>query len=292
MKRLLLLLLLLPLAACGTLPEPFYGDPGRLGAQLAVPPAPVLVVPAPGAALLGDASAALYAQDLAAALVYHDVPSIARPAGKHDWRLLTTATVAGTSVTPHYVIAGPDGKTYGNVDGAPADAAAWANGDAAALHGQAQADAGKLATRLAAANAVVQQGNPNSLENRPPRLFMGSVTGAPGDGDQALALAMSRNLPGPDDELVDRQARADFTITGLVKTQPDPHGQILVELDWSVYDTNNRKIGQVTQLHDVMPGDIVPYWGDVAAAAGQEAAGGVQKVIQNATLHRTPQPTS
>ena len=284
--RRLLLLLLLPLAACGTLREPFYGDPGKIGAQLAVPPAPVLAVPTPGAALLDDASAGLYAKDLAAALVYHDVPSIARPAGKHDWRLLTTATLAGNDVVPHYTIAGPDGKTYGNVNGAPAAAAAWANGDTATLQNQAEADAGALADRLAAANAQVQQGNPESLENRPPRLFMGSVTGAPGDGDQALTLAMTRNLPGPDDELVATAARADFTITGLVKTQPDPHGQILVELDWSIYDSNNRKIGQVTQLHDVMPGDIVPYWGDVAAAAGQEAAGGVQKVIQNATLHR------
>ncbi len=290
MKYLLLLPLLL--TACGTLPEPFYGDPGRVGAQLATPTAPVLVVPTPGAALLDDASASLYAKDLATALVAHDVPSIAGPAGKRDWRVVTSATLTGNNVIPHYAVTGPDGKSYAQLDGVPAAAASWASGDAAALAQQASADAGTLATRLAQVNATVQQGNPNSLENRAARVFMGAVTGAPGDGDQSLAAAMARNLPGPDDELVEDQSRADFTVTALVKTQPDTHGQILVELDWSVYDSNNRKIGQVTQLHDVMPGDIIPYWGDVAAAAGQEAAGGVQKVIQNETLHRSAQPLS
>ncbi len=289
MKYLVLALPLL-LAACGTLPEPFYGDPGVEGARLAVPPPPVLVVPTPGAAMLDDASAALYARDLAGALVDNDVPSIARAAGKRDWRVVTTATLAGVSVTPHYAITGPDGKAYGAIDGAPAAAAAWANGDTNVLAQQAKTDANTLAKKLAQVNAAVQQSNPNSLENRPPRLFMASVNGAPGDGDSALQTAMTQDLPDADDELVTDPARADFTITGVVKSQPDANGQLLVELDWSVYDPGHRKIGQVTQLHDLAPADIIPYWGDVASAAAKEAAGGVQKVIENATLHKTPQP--
>ena len=79
MKR-LILALPLALAACGTLPEPFYGDPGREGARLSIPPAPMLVVPPPTGAMLDDNSAKLYAQDLAAQLVNFDIPSIAGPA--------------------------------------------------------------------------------------------------------------------------------------------------------------------------------------------------------------------
>ena len=44
LKKNLILGLPLLLASCGTLPEPFYGNPGREGAILSLPPAPVLMV--------------------------------------------------------------------------------------------------------------------------------------------------------------------------------------------------------------------------------------------------------
>jgi hypothetical protein len=54
-----------------------------------------------------------------------------------------------------------------------------------------------------------------------------------------------------------------------------------------VHDNYKRKIGQVTQLHDLNLADITPYWGDVAAAAAQEGATGIQQVIQNDRLKKT-----
>ncbi len=286
MNKFCTLAVLLLLAGCGTLPEPFYGNPGPEGARLAQPPPPVLVIPPPTAAMLDDKSAALFAADLATALANNDVPSIARAASKQDWRLTVTATLRGASVLPAYAITGPDGKSYGTQTGAPVDAAAWANGDTTALASAAATDTPALVRSLTQTNARVQQSNPNSLENRPPRLFMGAVTGAPGDGDTALAFDMARDLPGPDVELVQKPGRADFTITGLVKTQPVGNGQLLVELDWIIHDTNNREIGQVTQLHQLSPTDITPVWGDVAAAAATEAATGVHEAINNARLHK------
>jgi hypothetical protein len=134
-------LAVLLLASCGTLPEPFYGDPGVEGAKLATPPPPVLIIPPPGNALLADDSAKLYAGDLAAALVSLDVPSLAAPAKKTDWRLTTTAALNGATVTPSYAITGPDQKSYGRQTGHPVAAAAWANGDPAALNQAATADA-------------------------------------------------------------------------------------------------------------------------------------------------------
>jgi hypothetical protein len=288
MKRKTLILPML-LASCGTLPEPFYGDPGSQGAKLVAPAAPVLVVPTPTGALLGDKTAAIYANELAGALNGADVPSVARPAERDDWVLTTTAAQTGGNVIPTYAISGPDGKIYGTQTGTPVPAAAWANGDPAALNHATAADALALSKKLAEINAQVQQSNPNSLENRPPRVFMGTVTGAPGDGDDALALNMTRDLPSTQTELVKTAADADFTVTGIVKAQPDANHQMLVELDWIVTDASKRKIGQVTQLHDVAPTDIEPVWGDVAAAAATEAAAGVNEVIANATLHKPGQ---
>jgi len=274
------------LASCGTLPEPFYGDPGKQAVQLAAPAAPVLVIPTPTGAMLNQGAATAYANDLAGALNAIDIPSIARPALPTDWLLTTTAHQAANTVIPDYAIVGPGGKTYGNQPGGPLAAAAWTQGDPAALNAQAASDALLLSKALAAVNSQVQQSNPNSLENRPPRVFMGSVTGAPGDGDASLALNMTRDLPSPQTELVQSPANADFTISGIVKTQPDAHNQVLVELDWIVTDSAKRQIGQVTQLHDLDPSDIEPAWGDVAAAAAAEAASGVNQVIANATLKK------
>jgi hypothetical protein len=274
------------LTSCGTLPEPFYGNPGPTAARLAIPPPPVLIVPTPTGAMLSDDAAKLYADDLATALVAADVPSVAKPADKADWQIITTAHLSNGSVIPHYQITGPDGKTYGSQDGAPVDQAGWANGTPDTLNQAATNDAATLAKLLAAVNASVQQSNPNSLENRPPRLFVAGVSGAPGDGDNALCLDMTRDLPKLGIELVDKPAQADFVINGVVKTKPDANNQILVEIDWMIHDSNNRKIGQVTQLHDLNPSDISPYWGDVAAAAATEGAGGIHEAVQNATLKK------
>jgi hypothetical protein len=294
MKRLIAFAAAFALSACGTLPEPFYGNPGREGAILAIPPAPVLVIPTPTGALLGDAAPA-YATDLAAALAAQDVPSIARPAQKTDWRITTTATLTGATITPRYTLLGPDGKTYGELTGAPVDARAWSNATQATLTAQAAADAAPLTKLLEAANAKIQGADPNSLENRPPRIYFAGVTGAPGDGDQSLALNLTRDLPRLGDTITQTPANADFTIRAVVTTEPDTKNQILVTLNWKVEDALHRPIGQVTQLHDLSPADITPYWGDVAAAAATEAAGGLHEVIANATLHKpgvTPAPAA
>jgi hypothetical protein len=284
--RWVFLLVPLFLAGCGTLPQPFYGNPGPEGAKLATPPPPVLIIPPPGQALLGDDAAKVYAGDLAAAFVALDVPSIARPALKADWRLITTASISGGKVIPSYSVLGPDGKNYGSQNGAPVDEADWANGNPQILNAAAGTDALSLCKLLADANATVQQSNPQSLENRPARIFVDKVTGAPTDGNNALALGMSRDLPGVDSVIVTDRTQADFIISGAVKTQPDTDQHVLVQIVWTVHDSSNRVVGDVTQLHDLKPADITPYWGDVAAAAAAEGASGVQQVITNATLHK------
>jgi hypothetical protein len=274
------------LASCGTLPQPFYGNPGPAAEKLAIPPAPVLMIPAPPGAMLDDASAQTLANDLAAALVNFDVPSVAG-SSKNAWHLSVSAKLAGSTIIPHYIVLGPDNKSYGAQDGAPAPAAGWANGDAATLQTAAQTDAKTLVTLLAKINAQVQGSDPNSLENRTPRVYLAGITGAPGDGDESLALDFTRDLAGV--KIVQNAAAADFSVHAIVHAAPDPKqaGEISVEIDWIVQDSNQRNIGQVTQLHDLAQTDMVPYWGDTAAAAAAEAAGGVAQVIANATLKKS-----
>jgi hypothetical protein len=282
--RRVILALPLALAACASLPEPFLGNPGPEGARLAVPKAPVLVVPTPANAALPPKAAALYASDLAAALANADVPSVAGPADKTEWNLAVTAKTADGAVTPTYAITGPDQKLYGTLTGSAVPAGVWSAGDPTVLQTTAAADSLALAHKLSGINAQLQGSDPTSLENRTPRLYLTGVSGAPGDGDTSLALNFSRDVNSPDLELVTDPARADFTVTGVVKVSPLGGGQDMVELDWLVKDINQRLIGQVTQLHQLADTDMSPYWGDVAAAAATEAAGGVQEAVAHDVL--------
>lgn len=284
------LLLALLLAGCGTLPQPFYGNPGAVGSKLAIPPAPVLMVPAPGRALLGDDAASAYANDLAEKLADYDVPSVAGPIQKNNWHLQVTAALDGNFVVPTYNVIGPNGKSYGKLKGQPVSAEDWANGSQATLLKAADDDAPNLEKILTGINATIQASSPQSLENRTPRIAIGAVTGAPGDGDTALPTDLAHVLAGPDLELVTNKQDADFIVSGNVKAGPIKAGQTLVELDWVVKDTNNRIAGQVTQIHMLNQSDITPHWGDVGVAATEEAAGGIQSVVQNEILKKQTSP--
>ena len=286
------LALILLLSGCGTLPQPFLGKPGREGALLAIPPPPILIIPTPRNAMLGAQAAQIYAQDLASALVDQNVPCVARPADKFDWRLRITATLRANRITPHFTLIGPNGKAYGGHNGPPVGAAAWAAATPADLQASAKDAAAPLAAYLAQINAQVQHSNPASLENRPARVKLTGVTGAPGDGDHALALDFRRALPKLDIIVAHHTDRADFLVTGLIRVTPHPDGRDLVELDWVVRDRNHHFIGKVSQLHLLKPADMSPYWGDIADAAAGQAALGVQQVILNAKLKPAPPATA
>jgi hypothetical protein len=291
MNRYVVLLTPVFLAGCGTLPQPFLGRPGPQGAVLSVPPPPVLIIPPPHDALLGDSASQLYANDLAKALVAEDVPSIVRPVGKFDWRLMARAKLSANQVIPTFTIIGPTGKVYGQSTGAAVCGQAWSDGNAATLNAAAISAAPDLAQQLGTINASVQQSNPRSLENRPARALLAQVSGAPGDGDHALALDVRRDLAQLGVVLVEHKQDADFIISGVVKVSPSPHqsrvsASDIVELDWLIHSQSGAFIGKVSQLHDLTPDQMAPYWGDVAVAAAHQAALGINQVIVNAIPKR------
>ncbi len=297
MKRHVALLLPVLLVGCGTLPQPFLGKPGPEGALLSVPPPPVLIIPPPHDALLGNAAAQRYAQDLATELVAQDVPSIAQASTKFDWHLIAEANTAGDKVIPIFTIVGPTGHIYGHATGAPVSAEAWSDGDTSVLQTTAASAAPDLARQLSAINASVQQSNPRSLENRPARVLFSRVTGAPGDGNHALSLEVQRDLAQMGIVVVRQREDADFIITGLVKISPGKAADgaspsDVVELDWLVRSQSGAFIGKVSQLHDLEPSQMTPYWGDVAVAAAQQASLGIKQVIANAIPKRALQPAT
>ena len=109
------------------------------------------------------------------------------------------------------------------------------------------------------------------------------VTGAPGDGDRALALEMRRLLPQLGEMVQDTPQGADFTVAGAVHTEAGPNGTTRVEIAWHVTDAAGHDLGKVVQLNDVPKGTLDGLWGDVALVVAQQAAGGVKEVIDRQT---------
>lgn len=285
------LLILFSLTACGDYPQPLMGHPGRVGARLAVPPPPRLVVPPPSAALLTSEDATRLAADLAQALDDKEVPAVARAATAADWRLSVTAELQetgprGPMVIVTYTVRNPRGIAQGSSTAPPVSAQTWSMATPVALQLVAARDAPAIATLLGRIEAAVQLSDPNSLVNRPPRIDLTGVTGAPGDGDIALEKNMSAQLAGLGLVVQNTSQGADFSLAATVTMTPVIPNQTRVEIAWIVHDIYSREVGHLVQMNDIPQGSLDHYWGDVAEAIAQEAAGGVREVIINQTASR------
>ena len=284
------LALLLIIAGCGALPQPFFNRPGQAGAQLAQPPTGRLTILTPGQSLLPDAAAEQWAQATAAALVAQEVPAAAnRRAGRGDWTLTLAAELRGLDVVPIYTVENPAGEPQGVSEAPPIPASAWAHADPALLRATAESAAPGIASLLTRIEAARRQSDPSSLQNRPARVWLAGVSGAPGDGDRSLERQMRIKLGNAGLVVQDTAKDADFKLEGKVATAPAGGGLIRVELQWIVSDASDER-GRIVQLNEVPPRTIEPYWGDVAVAVASEAAGGVQSVIINSGGRKPSQP--
>jgi hypothetical protein len=121
--------------------------------------------------------------------------------------------------------------------------------------------------------------DPNSLYNRPAKVQVADVTGAPGDGDLALTKQLKSKLAALGPMVQDSATGADFIVQGDVKMVPIPGHQERVEIQWSVKNASGDERGKVVQLNEIPAGSLDHYWADVAMVVATEAAGGVNDVI-------------
>lgn len=277
------LVLLLALAACGDLPRPFEGRPGALGARLSQPPPARLAVVAPAQALLTTASAAEYAAAVATAMQEEALPAVAEPVRPGDWRLELLAELRGAQVVPSFRVRDPAGADKGSAEASPVPAAAWAEASPETLRRAGREAAPTVAALLAGIEAARREADPNSLVNRPVRVQLRPVTGAPGDGNRSLALHMRDQLTQLGIVVQDKPDSADYSVAGEVVVADMAGGQQRVEIRWKVADVRGAEAGQVAQLNQVPRGTLAGLWADVALVVAQEAAGGVRDVIRNQT---------
>ena len=279
----LLALPLLALSACGDLPRPFEGRPGSLASRLAQPPPARLAVVAPTQALLTTASAAQYAAAVATAMQEEALPAVAEPARPGDWRLELLAELRGAQVIPSFRVRDPSGAEKGSAEASAVPAAAWADAAPETLRRAGREAAPTLAALLAGIEAARREADPNSLVNRPVRVQLRPVIGAPGDGNRSLALHMRDQLTKLGLVVQDQPEAADYAVAGQVTVADMAGEQQQVEIRWKVADARGTEAGQVAQLNQVPRGTLAGRWADVAMVVAQEAAGGVREVIRNQT---------
>ncbi len=277
--------LLAGLSGCGDLPQPFAGNPGANALRLAAAaPPPRLDIPVPTAALLPPPQAAFWTRALADELLRKEVPAMAQPVRSGDWHLAVSAARQGDQVVPTYRIIGPSGRVVAQRQGEATPAASWSGADPALLAGSAALAATEVDAMLTGIQAAEAQADPHSLLNRPTVIYFAGVTGAPGNGDEELGRDLAVRLPDEHDELKPAAAGADYVVVGTVSVSPPDRAQNgvqHVEIVWTVHNARGHEAGRATQLHDVPAHSLDGYWGDVAVAAADEAAGGIHEVISN-----------
>ncbi len=288
--NLALLSLLLP-AACGDLPRPFEGRPGAAAARLAQPPPARLAVLPPTQAYLTDAGAAEYAAAVAEAMQEEALPAVADAARPGDWRLELLAELRDGRVVPAFRVRDPAGAERGQTEARPVAADVWAGAASETLRRAGREAAPTIAALLAGIEAARREADPDSLVNRPVRIHLREVRGAPGDGNRSLARHMRDHLTKLGMEVQEVADRADYAVAGDVSLADLPRGQQRVEIRWKVADARGAEAGQVAQLNAVPRGALSGLWADVALVVAQEAAGGVRDVIANQTGPRRQPPS-
>lgn len=279
----LVLALLVTLGGCGDLPQPFRGNAGGNAAQLAAPPGVRVAVPRSDALLLDAGASDQFAETMAEALRVAEIPAVVTEPLPLDWRVILAATRRGNEVVLRYTLRDADGGELGSAEARPVPRAAWAEQSEATRREATRVAARNLATMILRVEAARKATDPAALvAGGPPRIRLVPVGGAPGDGNTALTARMSDFLTQSGFLVADTAAAAGFAVQGLVTVTPSAPRVQRVEILWVVSRRDGEELGRVLQLNEVPAGSLDRFWGDVAFAAAQDAAGGVQRVVSNA----------
>jgi hypothetical protein len=280
----LLLALALLLGACSNNLTPHWGNPGAAARRLAIPLAVRLAVRPPPEALLDDTNAKLLADAVADGLQAADVPAISTVTPLPlDWKLEITAEVTGVNVQPRFTIRNADGRDQGAVDITPIPTQRWAEATPETISAVAAQAVPRVTQMLLSVQAARAAASPAAISAGPPRIRFIPITGAPGDGNTALTSRMRTFLGNLGYVMQDTAEGAAFAVTAEVSVVPVNPATQRVEIQWIVSRRDGHELGRVVQLNEVPANSLSRFWGDVAYVAAEQAAGGVQTIIRNAS---------
>jgi len=276
------ILLVIALAACqGAAQTPSATSSAKRGPPALTPPDSVgiLVLPVTGAP---QPVADDIAQAMAAALQQADVPASTVASNQRSFRLSSTVTTlaagdGGDAFIVSWTLNDSDGRALGGAESnTTASAAAWRRGGGDIARALANPAAPAIA-KLVESDAPLPQGNASPL------IALGTVSGAPGDGDSALARAMGAALERVHVALAGPGGfKPDYTLSGVVEVSPPAGPNQKVKVSWALLRPDGSEVGRVNQENAVPAGSLDRVWGDIAYAVTSAAAPGVRQLIEQA----------
>jgi hypothetical protein len=105
------------------------------------------------------------------------------------------------------------------------------------------------------------------------------VTGAPGDGQRSLTVALKKRLYAGGVKLANGTAVNVYMVKGSVKLSDASGGKQSIRIDWQVLDPTGKKLGTVSQQNMIPRGSLNGPWGAIADAAAGAAAAGIIKLL-------------
>ena len=106
-----------------------------------------------------------------------------------------------------------------------------------------------------------------------------TVAGAPGDGEQALTAALSRQLVARGLKQATAFQANVYEVQGTVRIAPVGKGKESVTIIWVVLGPDGTQLGVTKQTRDVCKGSLDKTWGPAANAAASAAAADIAKLI-------------
>jgi hypothetical protein len=106
-----------------------------------------------------------------------------------------------------------------------------------------------------------------------------TVAGAPGDGDQALAAALSRQLEARGLKPATAFQANIYEVQGTVRVAPASKGKETIVIVWVLLGPDGNQIGVTRQNKDIRKGSLDKAWGKAAEAAAGAAAEDIVKLI-------------
>jgi len=276
--RLAAVALALLLSGCQPLPHPFEADRPAPHAPIVSLRNTTSVSVAPVGGLEPDARGQL-AEAMATALQDLDVLASAESASRGSLSLLSTARAEGSRVVVDWRLVDPRGHPLGQgSDSAAVRLDAVNRGEAATLKALALAAAPDVAKLL-------QDDGPIAPETGGLRqVVVLPVTGAPGDGRDALQLAMAAALTQAKLTVIAAQPGNPqaLSVVGSVALDRPQNGQQHIAITWALMQPGGKQLGVVKQENAVPQGSLDGRWGEVANFVATAAAPGILAIIEKA----------
>jgi len=279
---LVITLLVLAVAACQPVPRPFQPNAKTGPLRVYAVPTPRASLVIPPVAGVPDPTSSQLSASVAEALQKLEIGATTRGGNAPRYQLrgiLTQQTLSGSHIVVviDWLLINPQGKEINYIrQNLAVSSYGWNTGNKDVF----RTVAADLAPQV---DLMLQSDRPRGQPKTLATAFVEPVYGAPGDGQDALAQAMTRILARNNVAVVRASQPDAYRVLGQVLIRPQGGHQDLVQISWELKSPEGQRLGAVTQQNVVTRGSLDQKWGHVAEIVAEKAADGILQILRAAT---------